>query len=115
VIREQVAEATPVGPGRVRRRNPLTRVSAAHLLMLLAAVLAFATNLVVLRNHDETRAVVVAAVNLPAGRVVESSHLRAVEVDVDDAVYSTLIPWAHAASLVGQVSSHSIGEGVPSE
>jgi hypothetical protein len=112
VIREQVAEATPVGPGRVRRRNPLTRVSAAHLLMLLAAVLAFATNLVVLRNHDETRAVVVAAVNLPAGRVVESSHLRAVEVDVDDAVYSTLIPWAHAASLVGQVSSHSIGEGV---
>jgi Flp pilus assembly protein CpaB len=112
VIREQVGEATPVGPGRVRRRNPLTRVSAAHLLMLLAAVLAFATNLVVLRNHDETRAVVVAAVNLPAGRLVESTHFRAVEVDVDDAVYSKLIPWTQAAALVGQVTSHPIGEGV---
>jgi Flp pilus assembly protein CpaB len=112
VIREQVGEATPVGPGRVRRRNPLTRVSAAHLLMLLAAVLAFATNLVVLRNHDETRAVVVAAVNLPAGRLVESTHLRAVEVDVDDAVFSKLIPWTQAAGLVGQVTSHPIGEGV---
>ena len=101
-----------MGPGRVRRRNPLARVSAAHLLMLLAAVLAFATNLVVLRNHDETRAVVVAAINLPAGRVVESIHLRAVEVDVDDTVYSKLIPWTHAAALVGQVTSHPIVEGV---
>ena len=112
MIREQVGEATPVGPGRVRRRNPLTRVSAAHLLMLLAAVLAFATNLVVLRDHDETRAVVVAAVDLPAGRPVESAHLLAVEVDVDDAVYSKLIPWTQAAALVGQVTSHPIGEGV---
>ena len=112
MIREQVAEATPAGPGRVRRRNPLTRVSAAHLLMLLAAALAFATNLVVLRNHDETRAVVVAAVNLPAGRPLESTHLRAVEVDVDDALYATLIPWAQAADLVGQVTSHPISEGV---
>ena len=112
MIREQVGEATPVGPSRVRRRNPLTRLSAAHLLMLLTAVLAFATNLVVLRNHDETRAVVVAAVNLPAGRPVESNHLRAVEVDVDDAVYATLVPWAQATALVGQVTSHPIGEGV---
>ena len=112
MIREQVGEATRVGPGRVRRRNPLTRVSAAHLLMLLAAVLAFATNLVVLRNQDESRAVVVAAVSLAAGRLVETAHLRAVEVDVDDAVYSKLIPWANAADLVGQVTSHPIGEGV---
>lgn len=112
MIREQVGEATRVGPGRVRRRNPLTRVSAAHLLMLLAAVLAFATNLVVLRNQDESRAVVVAAVSLPAGRLVETAHLRAVEVDVDDAVYSKLIPWTNAADLVGQVTSHPIGEGV---
>jgi len=112
VIREQVGEATPVGPRRIRRRNPLTRLSAAHLLMLLAAVLAFATNLVVLRDHDETRAVVVAAVNLPAGRPVEATHLRAVEVDVDDAVYSKLIPWEQAAVLVGQVTSHPIDEGV---
>jgi Flp pilus assembly protein CpaB len=80
--------------------------------MLLAAVLAFSTNLVVLRNHDETRAVVVAAVNLPAGRSVESTHLRAVEVDVDDALFAKLIPWTQATALVGQVTSHPIDEGV---
>jgi Flp pilus assembly protein CpaB len=101
-----------VGPGRVRRRNPLTRVSAAHLLMLLAGVLAFATNLIVLRDHDQTRTVTVAAIDLPAGHSVESTHLRAVEVDVDDTLYATLIPWAQASALVGQVTAHSIGEGV---
>ena len=111
MIREHVGDATPVGPGRIRRRNPLTRVSAAHLLMVLAAVLAFATNLVVLRNLDQTRAVVVAAIDLPAGREIESTHLRAVEVDVDEEVYATLIPWAVSTSLVGQVTAHPIGEG----
>ena len=111
MIREHVGEATPVGPGRVHRRNPLTRISAAHLLMLLAGVLAFATNLVVLRDHDETRAVIVAAVALPAGSSVESKDLRAVEVDVDDTLYAKLIPWAQADALVGQVTAHSIGEG----
>jgi Flp pilus assembly protein CpaB len=112
VIRDQVGEATPVGPKRIRRRNPLTRVSAAHLLMVLAAVLAFATNLVVLRNLDQTRAVAVAAIDLPAGRQVEATHLRAVEVDVDEEVYARLIPWAEATMLVGQVTAHPIGEGV---
>ena len=112
MIREHAGDATPVGPGRIRRRNPLTRVSAAHFLMVLAAVLAFATNLVVLRNLDQTRAVVVAAIDLPAGREIESTHLRAVEVDVDEEVYATLIPWAVATSLVGQVTAHPIGEGV---
>ena len=112
MIREQLGEATPAGPGRIRRRNPLTRVSAAHLLMVLAAALAFATNLVVLRNLDHTRAVVVAAVELPAGREVESNHLRAVEVDVDEEVFARLIPWTAATSLVGQVTAHPIGEGV---
>ena len=111
MIRDQVGEATPVGPGRIRRRNPLTRVSAAHLLMLMAAILAFATNLVVLRNLDQTRAVVVAAIDLPAGRQVQSTHLRSVEVDVDDEVYARLIPWAEATTLVGQVTAHPIGDG----
>ena len=112
MIREQVGEATPVGPSRVRWRNPLTRVSAAHLLMVLAAVLAFATNLVVLRTHDQTRAVVVAALSLPVGRSLELGDLRAVEVDVDDAIFRTLIPWERAETLVGQVISHPIEEGV---
>ena len=111
MIREHVGEATPVGPGRVRRRNPLTRISAAHLLMLLAGVLAFATNLVVLRDHDQTRAVIVAAVDLPAGSSVESTDLRAVEVDVDDTLYAMLIPWAQADALVGQVTAHPIVAG----
>jgi len=112
VITDQVGEATASAPVRVRRRNPLTRLSGAHLLMLLTAILAFATNLVVLRNHDQTRAVVVAAINLPAGRVVEPTHLRAVEVDVDDAVYASLIPWAQATGLVGQITAHPINEGM---
>jgi pilus assembly protein CpaB len=79
--------------------------------MLLAAVLAFATNLVVLRNHDETRAVVVAARDVPAGRALTGSDLRSVEVDVDDQLFTTLIPWQESRTVLGQVAARAIGNG----
>ena len=111
MIPDQVSEATPVAHDRARRRNPLTRLSAAHLLMVLAAVLAFATNLMVLRNHDQTRPVAVAAVDLPAGEPIESAYLRSVEVDVDDATYVMLVPWAQVPSMLGRVPVYPIQAG----
>lgn len=111
MIGAQVSEANQSRTPRPRRRNPLTRITASHLLMVLAAVLAFATNLVVLRNHDLTRAVVVAARDVPAGRLLTGSDLRSAEVDVDDQLFTTLIPWQDSQTVVGQVAARSIVNG----
>lgn len=111
MINTQASEATQSPSPRPRRRNPLTRLSASHLLMVLAAVLAFATNLMVLRGHDETRAVVVAASDLISGRAVGRSDFRAVEVDVDDDLFSRLMPWQQVDGLVGMVATRPIPAG----
>ena len=64
---------------RPRRRNPLTRVTASHLLMILAAILAFATNLMVLRDQETTRPAVVATGRIEAGRVIRATDLTVAE------------------------------------
>lgn len=79
--------------------------------MVLAAVLAFATNLMVLRSQDETRAVVVAASDLIGGRVVDRSDFKAVEVDVDDDLFSRLVSWQQVDGLVGMVAARTIPAG----
>jgi Flp pilus assembly protein CpaB len=79
--------------------------------VVLAAALAFATNLMVLRNQDETRQVAVAATDLAAGRPVAIGHFRAVEVDVSDELFLTLVPWAQVANLVGSVPAHPLPAG----
>ncbi len=96
---------------RPRRRNPLTRVTASHLLMVLAAVLAFATNLMVLRGQDETRPVVVAGTRIEAGRTISAADLSIAEVDVNDDLFATLIPGQQSSGLVGMVATRSIESG----
>jgi Flp pilus assembly protein CpaB len=81
------------------------------LLMVLAAVLAFATNLMVLRSHDQTRAVVVTSSDLVAGRPVERSDFRSVEVDVDDDLFTRLVPWTDVDGLAGLVAARAIPSG----
>lgn len=111
LISSQASEATQTQPPRPRRRNPLTRLSASHLLMVVAAVLAFITNLMVLRSQDETRAVVVAASDLVSGRAVDVNDFRAVEVDVDDDLFSRLVPWQQMETLKGMVAARAIPAG----
>jgi Flp pilus assembly protein CpaB len=79
--------------------------------MVLAAVLAFGTNLMVLRGQDETRAVVVAASDLVAGRALDRNDFRAVEVDVDDDLFSRLLPWQQVDGLAGMVTARPITAG----
>ena len=111
MISSQASEASSAASRRPRRRSPLARPSAAHLLMVLAAVLAFATNLMVLRNQDETRKVAMAAADLAAGRPIAASQVRAVEVDVSDQIYATLIPWEQVVGLAGRVPAYLLPAG----
>jgi pilus assembly protein CpaB len=98
-------------PPRPRRRNPLTRLTASHLLMVLAAVLAFATNLMVLRGQEETRDAVVATGRIEAGRVIVPTDLTVAEVDVDDGLFATLLPGQQSQTLVGMVATRTIEAG----
>jgi len=98
-------------PPRPRRRNPLTRLTASHLLMILAAVLAFATNLMVLRGQEETRPAVIATGRIEAGRVLVATDLTVAEVDVDDGLFATLLPGEQSPGLVGMVAARTIEAG----
>ncbi|MGH8926259.1 MAG: SAF domain-containing protein [bacterium] len=96
---------------RPRRRNPLTRLTASHLLMLLAAVLAFATNLMVLRGQEETRQAVIATGRIEAGRIIVATDLTVAEVDVEDGLFATLLPGQQTQALVGMVAAQTIEAG----
>lgn len=93
------------------KRNPLTRITASHLLMVLAAVLAFATNVIVLRNQDETRSVVVTTSRIEAGRTVTASDFAEAPVDLDDDLFATLIPWERSTTLTGMVAARTMDAG----
>jgi pilus assembly protein CpaB len=79
--------------------------------MVLAAVLAFATNVIVLRNQEETRSVVVAARTIEAGRSLTASDLISTEVDIDDDLFATLVPWERASTLEGMVAGRAVKAG----
>lgn len=96
---------------RPRRRNPLTRVTASHLLMILAAILAFATNLMVLRGQETTRPAVVAGARIEAGRVIKAADLTVAEVDVGDSLFATLLAGGQSSALVGMVATRTIEAG----
>lgn len=93
------------------RRSPFSRLSAAHVLMVLAAVLAFAVNLVVLRSRDDTVPVVAVAAPVAAGEVVGPSDFRLVEVDVDGDVLSGLFGGQEVDQLAGMVASRALVAG----
>ncbi|CAN5786566.1 MAG: SAF domain-containing protein [Actinobacteria bacterium] len=79
--------------------------------MVLAAVLAFVTNVMVLRSQEETRPVVVAASAIEAGRTLSATDFKVAEVDLEDDLFARLIPWEQASGLSGMVAARAIGAG----
>lgn len=67
---------------RLKRRPWWSRMSAAQVFMIVAGILAFLANLVLLRGQEDVEFVAVAAVDLNPGIVLDATeHLRFVEVD----------------------------------
>ncbi len=79
--------------------------------MVLAAVLAFVTNVMVLRSQEETRPVVVAASAIEAGRTLSATDFKVAEVDLEDDLFANLTPWEQASGLTGLVAARAIGAG----
>jgi Flp pilus assembly protein CpaB len=79
--------------------------------MVLAAVLAFTVNLVVLRSRDDTTPVAAVRTGVVAGEVVDSADIRLVEVDVDADILSSLFQANEVQQLVGMVATRQLVPG----
>ncbi len=79
--------------------------------MVLAAVLAFAVNLVILRSRDDTTPVAAVRTGVVAGEVVDAEDIRLVEVDVDADILSSLFQANEVEQLVGMVATRQLVAG----
>ena len=98
-------------PVTLHQRRPWRRLSAAHLLMVVAAVLAFTVNLLVLRSRDDTVPVVAVAAPVAAGEVVNAAHFKMADVDISPEILANLYRWDEVASLTGQVAARALAPG----
>ncbi len=101
----------PVAPVALRRRGPFSRLSAAHLLMVVAAVLAFSVNLLVLRSRDDTVAVVAVAAPVAAGEIVTAADFKVAQVDVAPDILAALHRWDEVDNISGRVTTRALIPG----
>jgi Flp pilus assembly protein CpaB len=79
--------------------------------MVVAAVLAFTVNLLVLRSRDDTVPVVAVALPVAAGEVMKAGHFKLTEVGVSPEVLARLYRWEEVTSLSGRVAARALGPG----
>lgn len=102
---ETVARLAP------RRRGLSSRLSAGHIVMVVAGLLGSLLTLSLLKAADKTVPVAVAAGDLAEGERVDTRSFRLAEVRVDASMLDTLVPQADLASVVGSRTSRRIEEG----
>ena len=100
------AGSSSVGPIRTRRRLSLT-----HVLIALAAILAFVLNLLVLADRDGTVLVTVADRSLIAGSTISSADLRLVPIRHDFEGLDSLVTEADIEGVDGWVLQRGVTEG----
>lgn len=102
----------PPGPP-APRRPPWTRLSAGHVVVVVAGLLAVVLNYSLLRAADDRVRVAVVARPIAAGDALGAGDLRSVEVAADDAVLGTLVPAEELDELAGHVAATALAAGDP--
>ncbi len=103
------ADAAPDPPPP--RRGLLSRLSAGHLVMLLAALVAALANYALLRASDDSVRVAVASRQLRAGEIVTARDLAFVELRAEPDLLATLIAPDDVAGVEGRVLRVTAEEG----
>jgi Flp pilus assembly protein CpaB len=103
------SKQSAVGGGA--RRGVTTRLSAGHVVMLLAGALGVLLTLSVLRDAGHTRPVLAAARDLAPGTIVDDGAVRVVRVHVDGMVAATLYGANQLAAVRGRVAVGAIRAG----
>lgn len=101
-------EAGPFPPAsRTRRWRP----SLAHILIAVAAVLAFVLNLVALQDNASTTLVAVADGPIAAGTAFSEEEIRLVPVPTDFAGLDSLLTKSQLPAVEGWIVDRPIGAG----
>jgi Flp pilus assembly protein CpaB len=95
------------------RRPRLGRLSGAHLLIALAAVVAVVANYAVLRAQDGSVRVAVVDRELAAGDLVDAGDLAFADVRAEAAVLRTLVTAAELERFAGHVAAVRLRAGDP--
>src|SRR4051812_32152140 len=90
-------------PVRAARRGVRSRVSAGHVVMIVAGLLGALFTLAALRSADERVDVVVARSDLAPGDVVQRNDLRTVRVNADGDALASFVRVEDVDALLGQV------------
>jgi Flp pilus assembly protein CpaB len=109
-----ITEATPLRASPdvpPPRRGLGGRLSAGHLVMVTAALLAVVGNLAVLRARDETQRVAIAAEDIAAGGQVTTASFALADVDVGPDLLPTLLPLDGIRSVDGWTAANAIAAG----
>lgn len=101
----------PVHDARPRRRALTSRLSTAHVVMVLAGLLGVVLTLNVLRAADHTRPVLVAAKDLAPGTVISADAVRVARIHADDGVLAALVAGSDLGSLDGRIVSTTVRRG----
>lgn len=103
-----MAPAIDVAPPR---RSLVSRLSAGHLVMMLAGLLGALLTLAALRSADDTVAVAVARSDLAPGTLVGPDSFRLADVKVDDGIAATLLGADEVEAVTGEVVVRPLREG----
>lgn len=106
-----VAPLPPAGEAPRPRRRLASRLSAGHVAMLTAALLAVVLNYSALRAHDHVVRVAVAARDIPAGAPLGADALRFVDARLDEEVLATMIDVERAAEVDGWIATATLTRG----
>ena len=93
------------------RRGLLGRVSAGHLVMVVAGLAGVVLTVALVRSADDREPVAVAAHDVRPGTTIGADDVRYVRVRMDDAQLRTLLSEDDVRALRGSVASGRIAEG----
>ncbi len=106
----------PASPPPAPPRRPLgSRLSTAHVVMILAGLLAALANVALIRSSDDTVPILVARDDIAIGATVTADMLRPADARLDDAVLATLVSGRDldAGVLEGTVTTAFVPAGSP--
>lgn len=102
---------TDVAALPARRRRILARLSAGHVLMIVAGLLGLVLTMVAIRAAEHTERVAAAAGTIEAGRSLRAADVRWVDVRLPDDLAARAVHPGDLDGLVGMVAATSIRAG----
>ena len=93
------------------RRGLMSRLSAGHIVMIVAGLLAALVNYNLLQQRDVTFPVAVAQSELIPGQLVTASDFRAEEIKATESVLATLLLFEDVAGVEGMIAVRPLRSG----